>query len=230
MKVGNLKFCILAFASALIISACGNVKSSNENSKSELPGNEPKQEISTPKISEEDFDLALSKVKFVIDEFDGTWEIFNNPKSEEVYLKSSGPRDSRYAINIALYIVRESSDSPLDARASIRFLGTECTNFYQWDTKSEIGVVSFNFENELSDCDNAGIPGVVIEEANRYMTETDMLDYCKVLGGQDVIFRVTGYDGILSQKGSLPNTALKAHKNMCTVHQGLLEGLVPKKS
>lgn len=172
--------------------------------------------------------MSVSKVNLTIDEFDGSWEIFNNPEKEEIYRQASGPNDSRFAINISLYVLRKSSDSPLDARATIRFIGAECTNFYQWDTKSDAGVVNFDFTSELRKCESAGLPGVILEEANRYMSDSDMSNYCKLLGGQEVTFRVTGYDGILSHQGSVPESVLKAHKNICTIYQGLLEGLVPK--
>lgn len=218
---------VLFIASAFVLSGCGIAKSSNQTPNVKDPDSKVEQQDIAPKISEEDFDFAVSKVNFAIDEFDGTWEIFNNPEKEEVYRQASGPRDSRFAINISLYILRKGSDSPLDARATIRFIGAKCTNFYQWDTKSDAGVVNFDFTRELSKCESAGLPGVILEEANRYMSDSDMLNYCRLLDGQEVTFRVTGYDGILSQRGSLRDSVLKAHKNICTIYQGLSQGLVP---
>ena len=230
MKKLQFRFLTSLIASALFLSGCGNVDESSDTPKSENPRSEVVQDVLIPKISDEAFNVAFSKVNYDVDEFDGSWEIFNNPKKEEVYRQATGPRDSRFVINIALYIMRKNSDSPLDARASIRFIGAECTNFYQWDTKSDAGVVNFYFTSELSSCESSGLPGVILEEANRYMSESDMTNYCNMLENKDVIFRVTGYDGILSQKGSIPASVLEAHKNICTIYQGLSQGLVPEKS
>jgi hypothetical protein len=204
---------------SLFLTACGTTDSSNQI---------PKPEDPRPKISQSTFDAALSKVTFIVDEFDGSWEIFGSPEEQNAFTKSSGPRNSRYALVISLYIVRASSDAPVDARASIDFLATECMNIYQWDVKSNIGVVNFDFESDLRECDLAeGYSDVINESAKKYMSKSEMLNYCEIIRGKDITFRVVGFDGILSHKGSMPKTAISIHKNICVVYQGLLDGLSP---
>ena len=222
------KTIILSIALALVLTACGTTNSSDQPPNLEDLGSKIRED-EIPRVNQQDFDKALQNVKFIVDEFDGTWEIFSSPETEEVSRKATGPRNTRYAISIGLYILRETSDSPLDARASINFLGTECMNIYQWDTKSKAGVVNFDFESDLSECGSeAGYPGVITESANRYMSEAEMLNYCEIVNGTEVTFRITGFDGILSLKGGMPKTAIGAHKNICVVYKGLLDGLIPK--
>lgn len=209
----------LSIIFTLVLTACGTTSSSNQP---------PRPEELESKVNQQDFDAALQKVKFIVDEFDGTWEIFSSPEGQEVARKATGPRSSRYSILVQLYILRESNEAPLDGRGSIAFLGTECMNIHQWDAKSSAGVVNFDFESNLRECESAaGSPDVITESANRYMSEAEMLNYCKIVSGAEVTFRVTGFDGILSVKGSMPKTAIDAHKNICTVYQGLLDGLIP---
>ena len=213
----------ISFVSCLVLTlaltACGTTNSSNQNLK---------PEDLRPKISQSSFDTALSKVTFTIDEFDGSWEIFGSPEEQNVFTESTGPRDSRYLIMISLYIVRENNDAPLDARASIDFLATECMEIYQWDVKSNFGVVNFDFESELRECTlQKGYSDVIRESANKYLSESEMLNYCEVISGVDITFRVVGFDGILSHKGSMPKVAIATHKNICLVYQGLLDGLRP---
>ena len=206
---------------AVILTACGNTNSGNES---------PKIEDLRPQISQQDFDAALSKLEFTVDEFDGSWEIFYLPNWDMGIIKASGPRDSRFSLDISLYILREKSDSPLDARVKISFLGTECMNVNQWDTKSSTGVVNFDFESNLSDCKYAdpNYPGVVLDEANKYMNQTEMLDYCEIINGKEITLRIKGSGAILSHTGIIPKALESSHKNICIVYQGLMDGLSPK--
>ena len=207
---------------ALILTACGTTNSADQPPK-------PKDE--KPPISQQDFDASLSELEFIVDEFDGSWWIGDLAAlADKGFEKASGPRDSRYRIDFFLTIVREKSDSPLDARVEISFLGSECMNINQWDTKSSTGVVNFDFEYNLRECEyaDANYPGVVLEKANKYISESEMLEYCKIVSGKEVTLRVKGSDAIYEHTGSIPKALKSSHKNICVVYQGLLDGLSPK--
>lgn len=168
---------------------------------------------------------------FKVDEFDGSWFIGASDRESlektEVKKKKSGPKNSRYALFINVWLERKTATSPLVAKSTLTLLTPECIEFYQWDTKSDQSAANFTIDRDMYRCDEQKGYAIRVfeEQVGRYLSESEMVNYCGVMRGDNLKYRVRGYSGFMESSGFLPKSHIALHNDICTIFFGIQQGL-----
>ena len=175
--------------------------------------------LSTPahaKVSKSQFMDALNQVRVFQDEFEGNYEIYG-PVSAD---------DWTYDENDNAFEIQAHIDK-INSRAKWRFglvpfyWGEDWIFLNQVSIKSSKGTLNLRAIDVFRDVDD----GKVSETGSVNMTNSQMLKFCQLIKGNDVIFRIRGTKGDVT--GEMTDGSIGKSLAVCTVYQGLLQGFKP---
>lgn len=162
-------------------------------------------------------DKALERVEVHEDEYSGNWEI--NPKNDVVVHVG----DFWFVDTDALVSKRDGSDWEFAVASSYRL--TDWLFQASVGFKSSKGSMSLDLGESIHDVDELAS---VSEIAFVSLDAEQITQFCEIMNGRSVKFRIVGTKGSIERK--LPGATMYSNRAMCTIYRGLKQGieLVPK--
>jgi hypothetical protein len=167
-------------------------------------------------VSKTAFQDALSQLEVFQDEFVGNYEIYGKPNSD--YWTQD--EDDNY-FDLSLDLVKNDAKSKWKMVMVTYYSGEDWIFHDELNLKSSKGKLNLKVPNAGRDADD----GTVSENGALSLTNSQRLSYCKIVGGNNVTFRLRGNAG--SVTGIMQDGSISHNLALCTVYQGLLQGYKP---
>jgi hypothetical protein len=164
-------------------------------------------------VSKNAFKEALNQLEVYQDEFVGNYEIFGYPNSD---YWSYDAYDNYY--DVSLNLVKKDEKSKWRVVMMTFYSGEDWIFHNELNLKSSKGKLNLKIPSASRDVDD----GRVSESGALFLTNSQRLNYCKIISGDDVTFRLRGNKG--SVEGLLLDGSIAYSLALCTVYQGLLQG------
>jgi hypothetical protein len=210
----------LAFLLAITLSSCSNSSSDeqrSEASNSEESANTPESTESEERIlvSEAEFRAAVNKARLFRDEFKGNYELGSKVSFDRFTKKGT----SIFSIN--LYFTKEDDSSPWETSLISVYDGEDWIFHNEVNVKSSAGILNFEEISEVSR--DVRDSGTVSEVSVATLDESTFRNYCKIINGTDVIFRLRGSEAS-DAMGNMTQANIESEKSLCIIGYGLAQG------
>ena len=175
--------------------------------------------LSTPahaKVSKSQFMDALSQVRVFQDEFEGNYEIYG-PISADYWTYDENDN----AFEIQAHINKTNSKAKWRFGLVPFYWGEDWIFLSQVSIKSSKGTLNVRAIDVSRDVGDSKVSESGIVD----MTNSQMLKFCQIIKGNDVIFRFRGTKGDVT--GDMSDGSVGKSLAVCTVYQGLLQGFKP---
>jgi hypothetical protein len=171
-------------------------------------------------ISQQEFELALSKTKVEKDEFDGNNSII-------LSLDNKSPTTvGNSRITLVASMAKTVEDSEWGFALSSAYYGEDWMFHYEINIKSDSGVL--NLKDVLDAGREVQDNGKVTEFGLRTLESGEIQQFCKILNSNEIQFRLRGLGGKVSYlTGIMGDQLVNGNRAACIVYAGLLQGLQP---
>ena len=167
-------------------------------------------------VSKIAFEDALSQLEVAQDEFLGNYEIFGNPNFDYWTQDEEG----NY-FDLSLDLTKKDKKSKWKFNLITYYTGEDWIFHNEMNLKSSKGKLNLAVISVDRDVDD----GSVSERGVLTLTNSQRLNYCKIMSGNNVTFRLRGNDGDVV--GDVQDGSISYNLALCTVYQGLLQGYKP---
>lgn len=172
------------------------------------------------RVSQAEFRKSLNVLEVTVDEFKGNYEIFTKSSLDQ-YVEEG---DSVFSLTSN--ITKRNQKSPWVFGLTSVFNGEDWLNHDEINVKSDS--LTLNLNDVVLINSNVSDGGRVFEIGRRVLTNQQVVNFCKIINGQNIRFRLRGGGGeVLEVTGNLPSASRNSFKASCTVFNGLLQGMKP---
>ena len=172
------------------------------------------------KISTDDFRRSLAKMTVSVDEFKGNYEIF--PRNE---FRDLVKQDS-YLFGVTPSITKADEKSEWIFALTSSYRGNDWLFHYEINLKSDTRTLNLPRVILISKDILGGGRGV--DEFGVYqMSNKEADDFCTLIAGESIKFRLLGSSGVNSLTGTMSVKSLDSSRAICQVFSGLKQGFKP---
>ena len=192
-----------------VLTSCGN------STSTESANGNKSDETKLSKVGQDEFTEALDKVKVSQDEFVGNFEIVpQNTKATKV---------GTAILLVRLSLVKKDADSKWILRFLTGYGGDDWMFHTQLNIKSSTGTLNVDIDSNLRDDQ---VESTYVSEIASYTpNDRESVQMCKIIGGEDIKFRLRGVSGKVKQVlGLMTEKDKVANLAMCTLYAGLQQG------
>jgi hypothetical protein len=210
----------LAFLLAFTLSSCSNSLSDDQQSEasnSEESANTPESTESEERIlvSEAEFRAAVNKAELFRDEFKGNYELGSKVGLDKF------TKEGTTIFYINLYFTKEDDSSPWETSLVSAYYGEDWIFHDEVNIKSSAGILNLEEISEVGRDVTDG--GKVSEISAATLDESTFRNYCKIINGTDVIFRLRGSEAS-DAMGNMTQANIESEKLLCIIGYGLAQG------